>query len=529
MATPRDGIDWQPWGPAAFERARAGGKPVLLHIGATWCHWCHVMDEGTYVDARVQRLLAERFVAVRVDTDQRPDVNDRYNQGGWPTVAVLDADGEVLVGRLYAPAHELVALLESCTQPGQRWIIGKGDAPDLLDAPAEPAAVWAAVKKAYDPWHGGFGELEKFPHPGVLDWIADRVARGEDDGGMLVRTLDAMWTRGLGDPVAGGFFRYATQDDWGAVHYEKLGEDQARLLRVYLRTGRCPDAVERGLRWVVRWLWRDDVRAFAGSMDADQGHYAAATRGEPPPVDRTVVAAWNAQLASTFLRAAAALGRPGLAELAHAALGHVRDHLVDADGRVRRSAESDAVGLLEDQAAVADAFAQLGAWTGDDAWLRLAARVLAATDGLRVAQGGFRDAPAGWGLLAHVRRPLPANAALGEAAWRLAALTDDARWRAVAEEAARGAHAEADRYGFMAAPAAALQERLAARTITVKVASNPELLAQAWALDDPDLVVRRVASGVPAGAALACSGQACARPATTLDELRRQVAGLRRA
>ncbi|MFN7133555.1 MAG: DUF255 domain-containing protein, partial [Myxococcales bacterium] len=86
-------ITWEEWGEAAFARARAEDKPVLLHIGAAWCHWCHVMDEGTYTHAAVAKLIAERFVPVRIDTDQRPDLNERYNQGGWPSVAVLDADG----------------------------------------------------------------------------------------------------------------------------------------------------------------------------------------------------------------------------------------------------------------------------------------------------------------------------------------------------------------------------------------------------------------------------------------------------
>ncbi len=521
-------IEWMPWGEDAFARARELGRPVLLHIGATWCHWCHVMDQGTYPDPRVVSILRERFVAIRVDTDHRPDINDRYNQGGWPTCAILDADGEVLVGRLYMPPHELLPLLDSCSRPGQRWALGKPDAEVLVDAPADVEQVWAAVKKAYDPWHGGFGELEKFPHPGVLDWLADRVERGGDDGGMLGKTLDAMVDKGLYDAHEGGFFRYATQDDWAQVHYEKLGEDQARLLRVYLRTGRHRAAVERSLQWLIRRLWRDDVHAFAGSMDADEAHYAHLPRGEPPPVDATVVAGWNAQIAVTLLRAACALDRPGLAEMARAAMTLVLEKLVRADGAVRRTLEGEAVGLLEDQAAVADALAQLAQYTGDDAWLDAAERVLSFAEGLALPEGGFRDAPGGGvGRLVYARRLLPGNAALGEAAWRVFNLTDTPRWRDLADAASRGASVEADRYGFMAAPAAALAERLGRRAVVVKVAGNEALLCGAWTLPDPDMLVRRVVDGVPAGKALACSGSACARPVATVGELARQVASLR--
>ena len=521
---------WNPWGEAAFAQAKAEGKPVYLHIGATWCHWCHVMDEGTYTDARVAKLIRERFVAIRVDNDHRPDLNDRYNQGGWPSCAVLDADGDVLVGRLYMPPHELLSLLESCSQPGQRWVLGELPAGELIDANASVDAVWAAVKKAWDPWHAGFGELEKFPHPGVLDWLADRAERGQADASdMLNRTLDAMVDKGLYDPFDGGFFRYATQDDWAEVHYEKLGEDQARLLRLYLRTGRQRPAAERTLAWVVRTLWQDDVGAFGGSMDADERYYHVLPRTSPPPVDRVVVAGWNAQLAVTLLRAACAWNRPGLAVLAETAMRHVRDHLVDADGAVRRTGDG-VRGLLEEQAAVGEAAAQLAQYTGDDAWLELAARVLGWAEGLQLAEGGFRDAPAGGiGLLRFPRRLLPPNAALGEAAWRLAALTDEPRWSALALAASRGASLEADRYGFMAAPAAALEERLAAKAVVVKVNDDGALFSALWNTPDPAILVRRANADVPAGRAMACSGRACARPAATVAEVLESVGQLRAA
>lgn len=521
-------FEWHAWGEAAFAKAKLEGKPVMLHIGATWCHWCHVMDQGTYTDPRVAKLIRDRFVAIRVDTDHRPDLNDRYNQGGWPTCAVLDAEGDVLVGRLYMPPHELVPLLESCSQPGQRWVLGSPPEPLLADAAASVEAVWAAVKKAWDPWHAGFGELEKFPHPGVLDWLADRAAAGNADAtDMLERTLDAMAVKGLHDGHDGGFFRYATQDDWGEVHYEKLAEDQARLLRLYLRAGRQRAVAERAVAWLLRWLWRDDVGAFAGSMDADERYYNTLPRVSPPPVDPVVVASWNAQLAITLVQAACAWDRPGLGVLAESAMMYVRENLVDADGAVFRNATGVA-GLLEEQAAVADAAAVMAQYTGDDNWLELAARVLAHAEGLALAEGGFRDAPTGGiGLLRFSRRLLPPNAALGEAAWRLAALTDEPRWLRLAAVASRGATLEADRYGFMAAPAAALAERLEARPVVVKVHNNPALLSALWGVPASAMLVRRVNAGVPAGKALACSGRACGRPVETVLDVLEQVRQLR--
>ena len=105
-------IAWQAWSHEAFDEARRAGKPVLLAISAVWCHWCHVMDETTYSDPRVMAAIAEGYVAVRVDNDRRPDVNRRYNMGGWPTVAFLTPDGEVLTGATYLPPDQLLDVLE---------------------------------------------------------------------------------------------------------------------------------------------------------------------------------------------------------------------------------------------------------------------------------------------------------------------------------------------------------------------------------------------------------------------------------
>lgn len=515
------------WSDEAFARAKQEEKPVLLHIGATWCHWCHVMDEGTYPHGEVIRLINERFVAIRVDTDHRPDINERYNQGGWPTCAVLDADGEVLAGRLYMPPHELILLLQSCSTPGQRWVIGKAAPTALPEARATVQEVFAQLQRAFDPYHGGFGELEKFPHTAALEWLLDRKQRGETDGEMLAKTLEAMVSQALYDRVEGGFFRYATRDDWQEVHYEKLLDDNARLLHVLLRSGQHRAAAEGVARWLIRVLWRDDERAFAGSMDADESYYAdISRRGTPPPVDIHVYSGWNALAAKALFRAAAAWKRPGLAGLALASLARVRTRIRE-DGAVLRN-DGGVYGLLDEQAHVAEAFACAFQFTSDESWAIDAGRVLGFAETLHVPEGGFRDAPAGGvGLLREIRRPLLGNAALGEAAWRLAALTDNARWTTLAKNALEGAEIEAGRYGFMASPAAALRQRLERPAVVVKVCANDALFSALWIEPDPELLVRVVANGVSPGSALACSGAACARPTESLDEVRRHVGMLR--
>ena len=104
-------IDWQPWGPAAFAKAQEEDKPVLLSISAVWCYWCHVMDETTYTDPDVQEIIRENFVAVRVDNDHRPDINSRYNVGGWPTTGFLTGHGGLIGGATYLPPDQLISMM----------------------------------------------------------------------------------------------------------------------------------------------------------------------------------------------------------------------------------------------------------------------------------------------------------------------------------------------------------------------------------------------------------------------------------
>jgi uncharacterized protein YyaL (SSP411 family) len=519
------------------------------------------MDEGTYTVPRVAQLVNERFVAVRVDTDHRPDVNERYNHGGWPTVAVLDADGEVLTGRTYVPAHELVLLLESVTGAGHRWSL----APSVPEPPGAGLGVdevLRAVERAYDPYHGGFGDLEKFPHTHACEWLLDRVLRGQGGTGsegahpprdMLMRTLDAITGKGLVDREEGGFFRYATQDDWQEPHYEKMLEDHARLLDLLARadaavpTARWREAAALALRWALATLWDDASDAFGGSQDADEGYYAQplARRTDPPAVDRTVVAAWNGRMVAALVRASAVWERPGLAALALRA-GHTLLGRVEADGRVLRT-PGGVSGLLQEQADVADGFLALFQTTGDPRWQEAAGRVLGwARTALAAPQGGFHDRlPDGIGLLRHPRRGIHANAAIADAACRYAALASEPAWNDVAREAAAAALAESEGWGLLAAPAAAAAERAARTVVVVKVGcpmasgTNPALprpgvdagadvLRALLADPRPDVLAVAVREGsTPDGHAQACSSAACARPSADLARVRADIDALR--
>ena len=331
-------IRWRPWGEPAFAEARRLGRPVLLSLSAVWCHWCHVMDETSYSDPRVIAAVNEHFVPVRVDNDRHPDVNRRYNMGGWPTTAFLAPSGDVLTGSTYLPPEQLleslarvkaffdantakIAALEGeCAADGDgaahARLTGKPLSRALAlvalegdpDVPGDiPAEVALQVVRAFDPLCGGLGAEPKFPQPDVFGFmLAYGMLRGAGDpdhvpegGSALLRparvhevvraTLTAMAEGGLYDAVEGGFFRYATQRDWTVPHYEKMLEDNARLACLYLEAslfavdhdlgdpGLYRRTAEGTVDYLLATLWRDEAETFGGSQDADEEYYLLGT------------------------------------------------------------------------------------------------------------------------------------------------------------------------------------------------------------------------------------------------------------
>jgi hypothetical protein len=414
-------IPWRPWGEAAFAEARREGKPVLLSISAVWCHWCHVLDETSYSDARVIAAIAAGFVAVRVDSDRRPDLDRRYNMGGWPTIAFLTPAGDVLAGATYLPPERLLDALARV----RAFFAGRADelasagagagsgATAPLPGAAAPAedelrsgadGVCRTVAGLYDPSAGGLGTAPKFPQPDALRLLLVGGARAGDDDlvARALHSLDAV-ARGLQDPVEQGFYRYATLRDWTAPHYEKLLDDNARLALAYLDafalSGRPAYAEVAGdtLAFFDVVLRDPERPVFFGSEDADERytvHDAGGRAALPrPAIDRTVYVDANALAARALVRAAILLDRPALLGEALAAL----DLLWDT-GRGRQAMVhylgGPVAGLLGDQAHMTAALLDAHEATGDRAYLARA-RLLAdwALEHLRDADGGFVDRP----------------------------------------------------------------------------------------------------------------------------------------
>jgi uncharacterized protein len=259
-------VNWHAWSQAAFDRAQAENKPILLDIGAVWCHWCHVMDRESYEDAEIARIINDNFIAVKVDRDERPDVDTRYQaavsaisgQGGWPLTAFLTPDGRPYFGGTYFPrddrygrpgfgrvlltmaqvwrerreeALESAASVMGAIEHNESF---SGHGGELTVALVDKLV--ASILAQFDPRNGGFGSQPKFPHPSALDLLL-QVALHRGNGGArdaFLVTLDKMARGGVYDQIAGGFHRYSVDERWVVPHFEKMLYDNTELLRNYV-------------------------------------------------------------------------------------------------------------------------------------------------------------------------------------------------------------------------------------------------------------------------------------------------------
>ena len=279
-------IQWHEFGEEAFAAARAANKPVLLDIGAVWCHWCHVMDRESYDDAEVAAIVNEHYIAVKVDRDERPDIDSRYQaavsaltgQGGWPLTAFLTPDGKPFYGGTYFPPAdqygrpslkrvlvsiaqayrekhgevlEQAHMVESAISQAESFSAGSGKvSATVVDAILESA------RRMFDEVNGGFGSAPKFPHAAALDLVMDQYSCGsgalprldgaeprphtgkEDLRIIFTRTLEKMARGGVYDQLAGGFHRYSVDERWIVPHFEKMCYDNSELLKNYVHATR---------------------------------------------------------------------------------------------------------------------------------------------------------------------------------------------------------------------------------------------------------------------------------------------------
>jgi uncharacterized protein YyaL (SSP411 family) len=552
-------VDWYPWGDEAFTAARRDDKPVLLSVGYSACHWCHVMAHESFEDPDVAALMNELFVNIKVDREERPDVDEIYmeavqaltGQGGWPMTVFLTPDGRPFFGGTYFPKTRrggMIAFPELCRRIEELWrtrredidaqagqltgALGRSALVEASDGPPGGHALEAAVKtlrQQHDDARGGFGGAPKFPQAMSLDLLVRAVARqpspDPDIQGIVETSLDAMASGGIYDHLGGGFARYSVDAVWLVPHFEKMLYDQALLARAYLHawqvTGheRYRQVLDETIGYALRdlrhpdggffsaedadsegeegrfYVWTvdevmaaldgdrelaDEAMAFYGVTPGgnfegrtilnriharDQGRvdlsrtpriegararlFAAREHRVRPGLDDKVLTEWNGLMLAALAEAAAATGRRDWLDAAVGTGEFLLRSLRRGDGRWLRSWQADGgarhLAYAADHAALVDAFVRLAEATGQARWIGAARSTADALLDLfwDEHRGGLFTTGSDAERLVARNKDLmdnatpSANSLAAVALLRLAALTDEERYRERAEQILR--------------------------------------------------------------------------------------------
>jgi uncharacterized protein len=398
-------VQWRSWGPEALEEARKKDRLVLLSLSAVWCHWCHVMDETTYSNDEIIAYINEHFIPVRVDADLRPDIDTLYNQGGWPSTAILTPQGEVISGGSYIPPEEMLSRLK---RVAAMFSTDRGTITDRLDEvkamkelgriretslgslpdKGEFDKITAVLKNSFDDVHGGFGHNQKFPNPDAIDFLLSRYARNKDASikKIVTKTLDGMAKGGLYDKVEGGFFRYATKPDWSEPHFEKMLEVNAGLIRSYadaslvFNSNEYLAVVRASVRFVQARLYDPASGALYGSQDADESYFKKQDRKglRPPFVDKTTYADSSSLMISALVAAYNATGDRLYLDMAVKSAEFLLRNVSARDEGVFHAFHNGAPslkGLLSDNALFGSAMLDLYNTTGERRYLLTAQEI----------------------------------------------------------------------------------------------------------------------------------------------------------
>ncbi len=560
-------IQWRHWSQEAFEVAQAQDRPVLLSISAVWCYWCHVMEETTFSDEEVARFVNDNFVAVLVDNDHRPDVNARYNVGGWPTTAFLTPHGGSIAGATFLPADQFLSMLVEIKRAYDEDKAGIYDQAAQIHrqrqeylgrvvAAGEPDrrlvdVIARRMAGAHDPRNGGFGEDPKFPSAPILKLFL-HLYRTTGEGfyeAILRKTLDAMMGGELWDAAEGGFFRYCAQRDWTEAQHEKMVEDNLSLAGVYLDAGIVLEepaylkVANETIDFLLTTLLDRQAGGFRGSQGAHSDYFELSDaerriRSAPEP-DPFCYASWTCHAISLFLDAAWKLPRPALAEIASGLLDGLiarvsRGNLFHAFGN-EGSPSSQLTGngeLLCDWVAYLNALTDVCVAVPDHPdYLEQAVEAVKFLDEnfYDVTRGGYFDVQADPQAVGYMRlreKPLPENMEMAEALLKLHYATGDKQYLMRAEHVL-SAYVEANRdFGEHAASYAVAVDHFLHPPVEITVEGPPteakahELALAASRVAYPHVIVKPLpgAEGTTAMAHV-CVETLCFPPVFEADKL----------
>ncbi len=567
-------IKWSDWTEAAFERAKKENKPVLLDISAVWCHWCHRLDKDTYSVPDIAEYIESNFVPIRVDTDKRPDINRRYNMGGWPTTAFLTPEGYVIGGGTYIPPEQMRQVLRDIKS---FWQKSEGKRAPELEAPESiPSGqlsnsivdeVLGEVANNFDPIYGGFGSQPKFPNTEAheLALLKYRYSGNREFLRFPSVTLQNVGKSGTYDKEMGGFFRYSTLRDWSVPHFEKMCEDNAKWLQLYVHAYQLTSEsfyadVARGIiDYVNTWLSNQTDGGFYGSQDADEEYYELSkderVKMKPPFVDKHIYTGWNAMMIHAYLEASFVLGDMDAREFALKSL----DRLLALNYRSYEGmyhfhdGNPQLLNQLGDQVQTARTLCYAYECSGNRGFLRTAEELFetSAPKLYDSEHGGFFDTivdPGAPGFLSKPTKPIDENSVAARVLTTLFHLTGKESYRRQAEDTLKRFVQIYPQLGFMAAEYALAVDAFLNEPTLVRIVGSLEeprtkgLLAETHRVYEPRKVVQvldpqkdseTVSSlGFPNSrqpTAYVCVGTACTAPITEpkkiSQELSRMIAG----
>lgn len=463
-------VAWRKWTPDAFRAARASGRPILLVVTASWCHWCHVMDDTTFSDPDIVRIIAKDFIPVRVDADRWPDVRDHFAPEGLPATSFLAPDGLLSIKSNFVPPAPFKALLAEvhAYYVAHRSEVARNSRELLKETVGLPAAkppakitaapidrLSAALRARADIRNGGFSGRGKYPDTDALRFLLHAQFANDDAQTRAFIELTLASMKSLEDPIWGGFFRYANGDDWSAPDTEKLLSVNASVARTYLDASaalqdrKLLSTALRTLKYIDQFL-ADPRGGYYGSQNSDLGTAGGIVSGQEfyrlgpaqrraagmPSIDRHLFVDANAHMVSALFRAYALTGNEDFRREASATLGRlIREGLNPKTGmpHVLRAGPDASTGLLQDQVETVSALLDAYEITGATDYLKSALALQSTIDALwwDKTDGGYLHVAHGTmpaGFFPYPDRPIDANALACENLLRLWYITADARF-----------------------------------------------------------------------------------------------------
>lgn len=312
-------ITWNEWNKETFEKAAKEKKPILLDIHGVWCHWCHVMDQTSYSDPEVIEIINKDFIPVKVDTDKGPDINNRYNQGGWPSTVFLTPTGQIITGATYVPPDSLkdmmFKVIDAFKEMKFQEVVSEDKKLKISNVKLDNNIIEKIMGNLLDNFdfdYGGFGPQPKFPMADAINLAFNQYNKSKNKDYLIIArvTLDNM--NGIFDSLEGGFYRYSVTQQWNEPHYEKMMETNAGIIQNYLqgyeitKKEEYKDITIKSLNYIKNNLSNEEG-AFYGSQDADEEYYPKnldeRKKHGKPFIDKNIYTNLSSMMISTYIYA----------------------------------------------------------------------------------------------------------------------------------------------------------------------------------------------------------------------------------